>query len=129
MANWTPNSMPAHMFKCVAEINPPPSGFIPPSLWGDEKTVIERLQQDFTDIRLTRKIYPQWHYPFSASELVDLFGKYFGPVKRAFDTVDETSRQIFHDKMERIYEASSEYRNGQLTITKGEYLDVVATRR
>lgn len=129
MANWTPRGMPAQMFKCVAGHVPPAPGIAPPVLWGDEDTVASRLAGDFTDIRLSRKLYPQWHYPYSTSELVEYFRAHFGPVKRAFDTLDEAHHQTLHGDLEAIFERCSETCNGVLTITAGEYLEVVATRR
>jgi len=129
MANWTPFGMPAMMFKCVAAYVPPPPGFIPPVLWGDEETVRQRLDSQFTDIRLTRKIYPQWHYSFTPAELVGFFRRYFGPVKRAFDVVDARAKQTLSQELENIYAESSETLNGILTVTNGEYLEVIATRR
>ncbi len=129
MANWTPTSMPAQMFKAVSALIPPPAGFIPPVLWGDEETVKHRLSGDFDDITLTRCIYPQWHYPFDADELVKLFRTYFGPVKRAFDTIAPDQRTELHDTLVDIYQAGSLTKNNILTITGGEYLEVSATRR
>ena len=129
MANWTQTSMPAQMFKCVSGIMPPPPGFIPPVLWGDEETVLQRLSDKFTDIKLTRKNYPQWHYPFNTTELVQLFRTHFGPVKRAFDIADNTQQATLHEDLETIYRNNSKVRNDILTITGGEYLEVVATRR
>ena len=129
MANWTPTSMPAQMFKLVAGVVAPPPGFISPVLWGDEDTVTERLAEDFTDIQLTRKTYPQWQYPFGPSELVDLFRSYFGPVKRAFEVLDPEQQLAFHDKLEAIYTANSEVTNDIMTIIGGEYLEVIAIRR
>ncbi len=130
MANWTPNSMPAQMFKCVSTITPPPPGLIPPVLWGDEETVTQRLSEDFTDIKLTRKTYPQWRYPFSASELVNLFRTHFGPVKRAFDSIiDMNQHANLHRNLQKIYMDNGELVNGNITITGGEYLEVIATRR
>lgn len=129
MANWTPRSMPAQMFKTVAKVVPPAPGLAPPVLWGDEDTVNERLQEDFTDIQLTRKIYPQWHYPFTASELVDYFAQHFGPVKRAFATLEPQQRSGLREQLEEIYASNSETKNGILTITGGEFLQVLATRR
>jgi ubiquinone/menaquinone biosynthesis C-methylase UbiE len=129
MANWTPNSMPAQMFKRVSEVVPPAPGFIPPVLWGDENTVKQRLFNDFAGIKLVRKFYPQWQFPFDASELVDLFRTYFGPVKSAFDSLDDHQQTLLHKDLESIYRANSELRNGILTITGGEYLEVIATRR
>ena len=129
MANWTPSSMPAQIFKCVIKVIPPPPGFIPPVLWGDEKTVTDRLSEHFTDIKLTRKIYPQWHYPFSTAELVELFRTHFGPVKRAFETVDEEQQRALFQQLEEIYKKTSEPGDAGITITNGEYLEVIATRR
>jgi len=129
MANWTPTSMPAQMFKCVAEITPPPPGFIPPVLWGDEQTVMQRLSNDFENIRLRRKRYPQWHYPFDEHGLINLFREQFGPVKRAFAMATEAQQKILYDKLFHIYRNNSETHNDILTITGGEYLEVLATRR
>lgn len=129
MANWTPSSMPAKLFKAAADVTPPPAGFIPPVLWGDEETVKQRLSNNFTDITLTRKIYPQWQYPFNARDLVDLFRTHFGPVKRAFDVADIQQKQQLQRTLENIYKDNSEYLNDILTITGGEYLEVIATRR
>jgi ubiquinone/menaquinone biosynthesis C-methylase UbiE len=129
MANWTPRGMPAQMFKCIATHVPPPPGFIPPVLWGDEETVEQRLREHFTDIRLARRLYPQWHYPFGIRELVRLFRTHFGPVKRAFESIDEHVQQELHQQLEDIYASSSEIRGDSLTVTNGEYLEVIATRR
>ena len=129
MANWTPRGMPAQMFKCVAAHVPPPAGFIPPVLWGDEEAVTQRLQDDFTDIQLTRRMYPQWHYPFGAAKLLELFRTQFGPVKRTFEAIDEPHRQTLRQQLENIYANNSENHGEGLTITGGEYLQVIATRR
>lgn len=129
MANWTTQSMPAKIFKCVSEFVPPAPGLAAPVLWGDEKTVKQRLSNDFTDIRLTRKMYPQWHYAFDAAELVNLFRTQFGPVKAVFDMIDHRQQSVLSNNLEQIYEDASETINGVLTITNGEYLEVSAIRR
>jgi ubiquinone/menaquinone biosynthesis C-methylase UbiE len=131
MANWTPDGMPAQMFKCVAGVMPPPPGFIPPVLWGYEETVRERLAGSFGDLQLTRKFYPQWHYPFGLEGIVDLFRTHFGPVKRAFDTLanDEQATSTFHKKLCDIYNNTCEsHADGTSTVTGGEYLEIIATR-
>ncbi len=129
MANWTKTSMPAQIFKCVASHVPPHAGFIPPVLWGDEETVLARLENNFTDIHLTRKLYPQWEYPLQATELVNLFRSYFGPVKKAFDKIGTDGENDLTEQLIEIYQNSSVFKNGVLTITNGEYLEVIATRR
>lgn len=130
MANWTPAGLPGQMFKCVAGIMPPPPGFIPPSLWGDEKTVQQRLSANFGDLQLSRKHYPKWEYPFAVSGIVELFRTHFGPVKRAFDMLDSNNadpaplRQQLHD----IFQKSSNAHDDDSTFIKnGEFLEVIAT--
>ena len=129
MANWTPRSFPGQMFKCLASRVTPAQGVPSPDLWGDEETVKERLAERFTDIKLTRKTYPQWHYSFTPGELVDFFRAFFGPVKRAFDAVGPEGEQALHEELEQIYANNSEINDGILTLTGGEYLEVIATRR
>jgi len=129
MANWTPTSMPAQMFKAVAAVVPPPTGTVPPVLWGDQTTVKQRLSDHFTDIKLIRRTYPQWHYPFDAGELVNLFRTHFGPVKRAFEACDTEAQATLHQSLQDIYQSNSTVKNDILTITGGEYLEIAATRR
>lgn len=128
MANWTPTSMPAQMFKCASEIVPPPPGLQPPVLWGDEATVQQRLANHFMDIKLSRRIYPQWNYPFDEHDLINLFRQKFGPVKRAFEMATPAQEKVLYDKLFHVYRNNSETENGILTITGGQYLEVIATR-
>ncbi len=131
MANWTSTGIPALMFKSVAGVMPPPPGFIPPVLWGDDKTVQQRLSQNFSNIQLTPKVYPKWQYPFAVSEIVELFRTHFGPVKRAFDKLygdkmDQTPlRQQLHDIFQ---ERSETLADGSTIVNGGDYLDVIAIR-
>lgn len=131
MANWTPESMPGQMFKCVAGVMPPPPGFIPPTLWGNEETVQQRLSNHFTDVQLTRKHYPQWHYPFDTKSIVELFRTHFGPVKRAFDKIEDdySAQAQLRQQLDDIFQHNSEiHADGTTTVTGGEYLEIVATR-
>ena len=129
MANWTASSMPAQMFKCVAQHMPPAPGIVAPVLWGDEETVLKRLDPYFTNIRLSRKMYPSWHYPFAAEELVTFFRSYFGPVKKAFDKAGAEGALELFEQLRDIYSRNSICKNDVLTITNGQYLEVLATRR
>ncbi|WP_432698353.1 class I SAM-dependent methyltransferase [Marinobacterium sp. YM272] len=129
MCNWTPDSMPAQLFKAVAKRVPPPPGSLSPVLWGDENTATERLSEHFTDIRLQRKLYPKWHYPFSTNDLVRLFRTTFGPVKKAFDAIDGDEQQTLFTELNNIYRNFSlPDGKGGITI-QGEYLEVIAKRR
>ena len=43
MGNWTPEGFVGQMFKISSSHVPPPPGIPPPTLWGNEKAVTERL--------------------------------------------------------------------------------------
>lgn len=128
MASWTPSGMVGRMFKQVAGHVPPPPGVAPPVLWGDEDTVLKRLGGDFCDIRLTRKIYPRWRYPFSASEVVEFFRTNYGPVKRAFAALDTPLQHSLHAALEAVFSAHNEGGDASVEL-RAEYLEVVAVRR
>ncbi|MDH3980426.1 MAG: class I SAM-dependent methyltransferase [Gammaproteobacteria bacterium] len=127
MANWTPGSFAATMFKCVSRYTPPPVGVPSPVLWGVEDIVEQRLGENFTSFRLERKYYPSWKYPFDTKQLVEFFRQHFGPVKRAFDALDDAGQKSLRAELEAIYAAHNIATDGTTQI-RGEYLDVTATR-
>ena len=128
MANWTPQGFAATMFRCVGQYAPPPEGIVPPPLWGVEDIVVERLEENFRDFKLERKYYPRWKYPFGTEELVEYFRQHFGPVKRAFDTLDEHGQRSLRKDLEKIYAEHNMATDGTTQI-RGEYLNVSAIRR
>ena len=58
----------------------------------------------------------------------DIEPTYFGPVKDAFEIVDEQEQKTLFGQLEQIYTDSSEITNATLAITASEYLEVIATR-
>jgi len=128
MANWTPDGLVGQMFKVVGKHVPPPKDMEPPVRWGDEATAHDRLRNYFTDIQLMRKHYPSWSYPFSVGEVVEYFRTVYGPMKRAFDSLDHSGQQALRRDLETVFAAHSEPENGT-TILQAEYLDISAIRR
>jgi len=128
MANWTPSGMAGQMFKHLAQYVPPPNGMAPPPLWGDERTVRDRLAEGFTDIQLTRKWYPLWKYPFPVQDVIQLFARLFGPIKGALAKLPEAGQQALMAGLADLFSAHNQAQDG-ITELKGEYLEVIATRR
>jgi ubiquinone/menaquinone biosynthesis C-methylase UbiE len=128
MANWTPDGMVGQMFKVVAKHVPPPKGMEPPALWGDEATLCDRLSNNFTDIKFVRKYYPSWSYPFDVGGVVEYFRAVYGPVKRAFGSLDDAGRRALREDLETVFSAHSDTKKGT-TVLQAEYLDVSAVRR
>lgn len=127
MGNWTPQGLPGQMFKTIGKYISPPPGVQPPPLWGDEDTVRQRLGQGTSNLILTRRLYPSWHYPFPPEQVVDFFGQYFGPIHRALATLDEKSKTSLQKDLEQLFAQFNHATDGTTTL-EGEFLEVVGIR-
>jgi len=125
MANWTPAGFVGQMFKVIAK-HIAPSGMPSPVLWGDEATVRERLKDGIAELKLARRMY-HFDYPFSPSEVVDFFRENYGPMTKAFASLDENGRKALHTELTQLWASQNQAKNG-VTSVDAEYLEVVATR-
>ena len=124
MGNWTPEGFVGQMFQITARHAPPPPGMLPPSLWGVEKVVNERLGGK---ARLAMsKQHLLFEYPFPPSEAVAFFRKYFGPTQMAFARLDETGQKTLADDLTQHWTRKN-LGDANHTIIKAEYLEVHAT--
>ena len=127
MVNWTPSSFVGGMFRAISQHVPPPPGVPPAGLWGDEAAVRERFSSGVSDLKLTRRIYPQWHYPFSVPEVVAFFRQNYGPTQRAFAALDAAGQEALQRDLEANFRAFNRATDATVTL-EGEYLEVVAVR-
>jgi len=125
MANWTSGGFVGQMFKTIARYIAP-SGMPAPVLWGDQATVRARLSEGISDLRLTLRAY-RFDYPFPPADVVDFFRAHYGPMSRAFASLDEQGRESLRDELVRLW---TEYNFSRDNTTKvdAEYLEVIATR-
>jgi SAM-dependent methyltransferase len=126
LANWTPDSFAAHMFKAVARHVPPPPGVPPPVQWGDEAVVRQRLRDGIAELHTTRRVFPI-QFPFGPSEVVELFRTYFGPVNRAFASLGPDQQPALRRDLEQVWSAHNRATD-DTTRVEAEYLEVIATR-
>ncbi len=127
MANWTPSGFVGQMFKLTAKYVPPPADVPPPSLWGDEATVRERLGAGVKELKLTR-VLCEFDFPFPPAKVVELFRQYFGPTQMTFARLDAKGQAAFAADLEAHWKQHNQRTDGA-TRTRGEYLDVVAVRK
>lgn len=125
MANWTAEGFVGQMFKIIAKFIAP-SGMPSPLLWGDENVVRERLGAGSFALTLARRLYTL-NYPFTPAEVVDFFRLYYGPMNRAFASLDGEGQKKLHAELEQLWSSHNLAGDG-LTVVKAEYLEVVAIR-
>jgi SAM-dependent methyltransferase len=127
MANWTPEGFVGQMFKTIGKHVPPPPLMPSPLLWGNEATVRERLGDGVAELRLAKRQYP-FRYPFPPPEVVEHFRAYYGPMNRAFATLDSAGQAALRRDLEQLWTEHNRATDGT-TSYESEYLEVDAVRR
>lgn len=125
MANWTPGGFVGRMFKAIAK-HIAPSGMPAPVLWGDEATVRDRLRDGFADLRFALRVY-HFDYPFPPDAVVEFFRSNYGPMSRAFASLDVNGQEKLRNDLVHLWSAHNNA-VGDTTRVDAEYLEVIATR-
>jgi len=125
MANWTPEGFVGQMFKTIAR-HIAPSGMPSPVLWGDVATVRRRLQEGIAKLNFTVQVY-HLDYPFPPDAVVDFFRSNYGPMTRAFASLDANGQKQLRDELVELWSAHNRGMEGT-TAVEAEYLEVMATR-
>jgi SAM-dependent methyltransferase len=125
MANWVPDGFVGEMFMTTAKHAPPPSGVMPPSLWGTEDRLRELFGDGIADLRIERRTSFQRFR--SADHWLEVFRTYFGPTKVAFERVGSEGEAALEANIRELL--SHHNRAGERALVLGaDYLQVVATR-
>lgn len=125
MVNWTPEGFIGQMFRVIAK-HIAPSGMPSPVLWGDPAVVRERLRNGIADVKLSRHQY-RFTYLFGPEQVVDFFRAYYGPMSRAFASLDDNGRTNLRKELIALWSAHNKATDGT-TDVDGEYLQIIATR-
>ena len=123
MGNWTPEGFVGQMFNITSQHAPPPPGMLPPSLWGVEKVVTERLGGK-ARLEMTKQ-HLLFDYPFAPSEAVAFFRKYFGPTQMTFARLDEAGQRALAADLTAHW-TKNNVGDANHTLIKAEYLEVHA---
>jgi ubiquinone/menaquinone biosynthesis C-methylase UbiE len=128
MGNWTPEGFVGQTFQITARHALPPPGMQPPTLWGVEKIVAERLGAGEGKIARLETSKQQLHfdYPFSPAETVAFFRKYFGPTQTTFARLDEPAQKALAEDLTQHW-AKHNQGDANHSVIKAEYLEVHAT--
>ena len=121
LANWTPEGFIGQVFKTLGKHVPPAPGLRSPALWGNK----EHLQKLFgADARIEatpRTFNFRYH---SAAHFMDVFRTYYGPVHKAFLSLDDAGRAALHADLVALIDSLDVATDGSLVVPS-TYLEVV----
>jgi len=98
MGNWIPGdpTLVAQILRISSAYTPPPpEGFVSPMLWGDEAAVRERFAAAgiaAADIGFEQATW-WFRHPGPASDLLQIFKRYYGPTMNAFEAAAKAGRE------------------------------------
>ncbi|MES2307025.1 MAG: class I SAM-dependent methyltransferase [Gemmatimonadota bacterium] len=126
MANWTPEGHIGQMFRILGAYLPLSPLMPSPMKWGDESTLRWRLSRGTTSLKVTRRMYPM-HFPFPPAEVVEFYREHYGPVNRAFVSLDSIDQQDLRYDLEELWTRHNRAIDGS-TEVQAEYLEAVAVQ-
>jgi ubiquinone/menaquinone biosynthesis C-methylase UbiE len=126
LANWVPDGFVGNMLRTVGKHVPPPAGVKPPTLWGTEDRLRELLGEEVSSIESRRRTYV-FRY-LSANHFIEQFRSYYGPVHKAFESLDEDGRDALENDLEELI-GEWNISGDETVLLPSYYLEVVAVRR
>jgi ubiquinone/menaquinone biosynthesis C-methylase UbiE len=124
LASWTPTGFLGQLFRTVAAHVPPNPAVQSPLLWGTD----EHIRTIFTGARAIE--HTARHFAFryrSAEHFVEVFRTFYGPVHKAFATLDAERQQGLEDDLLALLRRVDQGGRDGLVIP-AEYLETVITR-
>jgi SAM-dependent methyltransferase len=126
LANWTPGGFVGNMFRTIGKHLPPPPGIKPPPLWGTEERLGELFGERISSLHTTRCSYV-FRY-LSAEHFIEFFRTYYGPVHKAFESLDVAGQDaLARDLEELLHDRNTS--GDKTVVVPSDYLEVVAVRR
>lgn len=120
LANWTPEGFIGQLFRTLGKHVAPPAGIKSPALWGTE----DRLAELFPGHQLmaTRQFF-NFRYR-SAAHFLEVFRAYYGPMHRAFASLDAEKQAALQTDILDLLE-SAKCKSSSTLLVPSEYLEAV----
>jgi len=130
MGNWIPGdpTLVAQILKISSSYTPPPpQGFISPMMWGVENNVIERFGAAGIakeKISVQPDTYT-FNAPYSPSEFVAMFRKFYGPTMNAFEAAEKNDKaSALQHELESLFKNQNKSANATTTSIPATFLMV-----
>lgn len=125
MANWTPDGFIGQLFKTLGRRVPPPSGVSSPALWGSRPWLEETFGTGARSIAIVERAFI-FRYA-SPDRFIDVFRTYYGPVHKAFLSLDAAGQQALESDLRDLVARFNQGADGAMRVPS-EYAEVVMTR-
>lgn len=126
LANWTPEGFIGQLFKIIGKYRPLPTNFRSPVQWGTRTRLEEMFGSGATSIVAEPRIFT-FRY-LSPQHFIDIFRNYYGPMLKAFESLDDDGKASLARDIVRLIERSNTSEDGTMVVP-GEYLEVIITKR
>jgi SAM-dependent methyltransferase len=124
LANWTPDGFIGRLFRTIGAHVPPPGGVRSPMEWGSEPRLRELFGDSVSALSVTERTF-LFRYP-SSHAFVDTFRTYYGPMVKAFESLDAAGQDALANDLIALADAH-DTGSGSLRVPS-TYVEVVATR-
>jgi ubiquinone/menaquinone biosynthesis C-methylase UbiE len=124
LACWTPESFIGRLFKVIGAYVPPAPGVKSPALWGTKAYLNGLIGAQGCVAAQLRTFVFRYRSP---EHWVEIFRSYYGPVLKAFASLDEKARQSLERDLHALIAEFNRARDGTVVIP-GEYLEAVITK-
>ena len=124
LANWTPEGFIGRLFKVIGSYVAPPAGVRSPALWGTEAHLAELFGNN-ARIDVKRRVFHMRYR--SAAHWIQVFRDFYGPVHKAFASLDVARQQALENDINALLEELNIAGPASLVVPS-EYLEVVITK-
>jgi ubiquinone/menaquinone biosynthesis C-methylase UbiE len=126
LANWTPEGFVGQMFKVIGKYLPPPTGVKSPVVWGTREWLQTTFGAEASEIAAQPRRF-NFRYR-SGQHFLDIFRTYYGPMLKAFETVEEVrGKALARDLIDLVGRFNT---SGEPTmVVPSEYLEAVVTKQ
>lgn len=124
LANWTPTSFIADVFRTIGRHVPPPAGVRSPLEWGTRDRLHELFGANAAKIEVTPR-----HFTFrmrSPAYWIEHWRAVYGPMTKAFEAVGDDGAAALEADLMALGKSAS--RDATAMIVPAEYAEVVITR-
>ncbi len=125
LANWTPDGFIGQLFKTLGRRVPPPSGVASPALWGSRPWLSETFGASARSIAIVERAFI-FRYA-SADQFIDVFRTYYGPVHKAFLSLDPAGQHALEADLRDLVARFNQGADGTMRVPS-EYAEVVMMR-